>query len=440
MSSIQGIRTSRLRNFFAFQRDPLGFMVELLHEGELVSLRTSRTRPTFIVNSPRFIQSILVSQEASFRKGRSSDVLRRTLGDGLLTTEKETHSVQKRYMQPAFYKERIQAYAETVRELTREAADRIRPGQTVALHDELMQLTLAIIAKTMFGADVDELKAELAAAVNDTIERTAKTLFSPLVLPLSYPTPGNRVHRRAIRTLEEMVYAVLDDASRTPEKYRSTLLGMLLDTTDGEGNPLPREEIRDQMMTMLLAGHETTANLLTWVLYSLGREPEVAAELYRELDGLHGTPMSAFEAYRRFTFLPKVVQEALRLYPPAWMILRESEEKVVLHGEAFPAGSTFLISPYAIHRNGEVFEEPLAFRPHRFDGGESAWPRFAYFPFGGGVRGCIGSNFAMMEASLILSGLCRSLHFEPLDDAPAVPEPLVSLRIRGGLRMRAVQR
>ncbi|MCZ8521215.1 MULTISPECIES: cytochrome P450 [Paenibacillus] len=440
MSSIQGIRTSRLRNFFAFQGDPLGFMIGQLHEGELVSLRTSRTRPTFIVNSPRFIQSILVTQDASFRKGRSSDVLRRTIGDGLLTTEGEAHGAQRRYMQPAFYKERIQAYAETVRDLTRAAADRLNPGDIVSLHDELMQLTLTIIAKTMFGAEVDEFKAELASAVNDTIERTAKTLFSPLLLPLSYPTPGNRVHRRAIRTLESMVYEVMDAAARDPERYRLTLLGLLLDTKDEQGVQLSREEIRDQMMTMLLAGHETTANLLTWVFYSLGREPAAASRLYGELDALAGMQATAFETYRKLDYVPKVIQEALRLYPPAWMILRESQEEVAMHGDSFPAGSTFLISPYAIHRNGNVFEEPLAFRPERFDGGEAAWPRFAYFPFGGGSRACIGSNFAMMEAGLILSNLCARLRFEPLDLSPAVPEPLVSLRIRGGLRMRAVQR
>lgn len=440
MKRVVDIETSRIRNFIAFQRDPLGFLTEVLHAGEVISLRGGSKRPTFIVHSPEFIHEILVAQEGAFKKGRSAEVLRRTIGDGLLTTSGERHRQQKQYLQPAFYKERLQAYARTIVEETERLADRIIPGQPFSLSDEMMQLTLTIITRTMFATDTEDRKAELAAAVNDTIERTARTLFSPFPLPLSFPTPGNIVHRRAIRTLESMVCETIANARSEPERYRHTMLGLLLDTRDAEGRELPEAEIRDQMMTMLLAGHETTANLLCWIWYALGENPEVEAGFYEEADALEPAGEQAFDAYRSLSYTNRIIQEALRLYPPAWIILRETDQAVTMLGEAFPAGSSFLISPYAIHRNGNVFEEPEAFRPERFREGAGKWPRFAYFPFGGGSRSCIGAQFALLEAALILAVLGRRFRFRRTDAGPVRPEPLVSLRIRGGLVMTPQRR
>jgi cytochrome P450 len=436
MSRVVSVRSSRIRNFLAFQRTPLQFMVEMLHEGDVVSLRTSSTKPSYVVNSPEFIQEILVTKDQAFRKGRSSDILRRTIGDGLLTSEGEQHRKQRKYMQPSFYKERIQAYAEIVREETQRLGSRLSSGQMLSMHEEMMQLTLNIITRTMFATDVADNKVELAAAVNVTIEQTARTLFSPIVLPISIPTPRHVKHKRAIRTLEEMVITTIRDAKQRPEAYTMTLLGLLLDTQDEQGNSLSESEIRDQMMTMLLAGHETTANLLTWVWVLLDKHPGIYLRFQEEIDAIHKTELSAYEFYRSMEFTQRIIQETLRLYPPAWMILREAQEEVELLGETFPMGSTFLISPYAIHRNGNVFEDPEAFRPERFlDGGPSRWPKFAYFPFGGGSRSCIGSQFAMMEALLIMSELARQFSFHRVTEQPIQPEPLVSLRVKDGVIM-----
>ncbi|WP_240762104.1 cytochrome P450 [Paenibacillus thalictri] len=516
MSRVVGISTSRLHNFIAFQRDPLQFLVDVLGEGDIVSLRTSSFRPTFIVNAPDVIQEILVAKESYFRKGRSSEVLRRTVGDGLLTAEKEQHRAQKKYMAPVFYKERIQNYAQTIAEETEKLAQSLSGGEPLAMHETMMRLTLSIIARSMFATELDERKAELAFAVDDTIRRSAKTLFSPIVLPLAAPTPGNITHRRAIRRLEDMVYDTIRDAKANPGRYADCLVGLLLDTKDEAGRPIPDKEIRDQMMTMLLAGHETTANALVWVWYLLSRHPEAAEKLHREIDALAaaeinahgsgsadgsvggarkgtgvygggagrdgkdgaddssvilrdgeersalggeslggvregagvahggreaeygeaGTGLSPFELYRKLTYTQQVVQETLRLYPPAWIILRESEREVELLGDVFPPNSSFLISPYAIHRSERVFNDPYSFRPERFAGEEAAWPRFAYFPFGGGPRGCIGSQFAMMEAVLIIYGLAKHFRFQAnAASPPAIPEPLVSLRVKGGLTL-----
>jgi cytochrome P450 len=441
MSSIVDSTMSELETLFSFKSDPCGFFVKLLHKGDLVLLNPKSKKPAYVVNSPEFIQEILVNKDSSFRKGRISKVMRRTIGDGLLTSEKNEHHRQRRYVQPAFYKERIEAYARIVVEKTLQLVERIEDGQVVSMDEALMQLTLSVITRTMFATDVEAQKAELANAVNITIEHTARTLMSPFILPMSIPTLGNIKHQRAIRTLEKMVFNVIGEAKRNPERYHMTLLGMMLDTRDEAGTPLPDHEIRDQMMTMLLAGHETTANLLSWVFYLLDREQDALAKLQHEADQTDWTRVSPFEAYRSFQWIPQVMNETLRLYPPAWIINREAEGELELLGENFPADSTFVICPYAIHRNKQVFEDALSFRPERFAGGaEAQWPRFAYFPFGGGGRGCIGSNFAMMEASLILAVLSQSFSFRSLKKKTVKPEPLVSLRIKNGLRMTAHRR
>ncbi|QHW32067.1 cytochrome P450 [Paenibacillus rhizovicinus] len=442
MTRIVDIPSSRVSNFFRFQRDPLGFLVDARPLGDVVSLRTSSFQPTYIINAPDFVQELLVHQEDKLRKGRSAGVLRRTIGDGLLTADRNAHRQQKRYLTPVFYKERINRYAEVVIEETQRLADSLTDGVPVPMHDVMMQLTLGIIARTMFNTEVARDKAALAEAVDITIRHTASTIFSPLILPFNWPTPGNLAHRRAIRALERMVYGAIAAARGNPEAYADSLLGLLLDTKDEDGLPIADVEIRDQMMTMLLAGHETTANALVWAWHGLERSPGAAAKLRLELDAIRlrgqadGERPSASGFYRELTYAKQVIQETLRLYPPAWAILRESEPGLEMLGDRFPPRSSFLISPYAIHRNSDVFGDAEAFRPDRFEDGVSGWARFAYFPFGGGSRGCIGSQFALMEAVLILGTLAERFDFVSVPgQGDAVPEPLVSLRIKGGRMM-----
>jgi cytochrome P450 len=440
MSQIVEIPTSRVQNFFAFQHDPLGFLVHAVPMGPVVSLKSGAFRPSYIVNDPSFIQEILVTKEASFRKGRAANVLRRTIGDGLLTSEADRHRLQKQVIVPAFYKERIQAYALIVAEETAKLADRFEDGQIAAVHEEMMQLTLAIITRSMFNTDVsEEFKQILAAAVTETIEQSARTIFSPVILPFALPTRGHAKHKRAIQTLESLLYDVIREARRNPKAYELSLAGLLLDTKYADDSPVTDEDVRDQMMTMLLAGHETTANALAWCWYELGRHPEIERHVEKEVGTIRLQEEDAFDTYRKFTYSQQVIQEVLRLYPPAWVILRETHEDVVLQGELFRRNSSFMISPYALHRNADVFEDPYAFRPERFAKG-AGYPRFQYFPFGGGSRGCIGSQFAMMESVLILAGLVQRITFVPDSPKPAVPEPLISLRIQDGLHMRVLRK
>ncbi len=440
MSRVSNIKTSRIRNYIDFNKDVLSFLSRMVKEGEVVSLRTG-FKPSYIVNSPDFIQEILVNKDSFFRKGRTTAVLKWTIGEGLLTSENKEHDRQKKYLQPVFYKERLLGYAQTVVKETNELVNQLRSQTIISLQDETMQLTLSIIAKTMFATELKTTKKKLADAVSDTIEQTASVLFSPFLLPLSFPSKGHRIHKRAIKTLEDMIFNVIEKAKENRELYKNTLLGLLLDTKYESGDPVTDQEIRDQMMTMLLAGHETSANLLNWIFYLLDRNREIEQKFHQEIDQINDIEQSPFDVYRGLEYTQNIIQEALRLYPPAWLIYREANKDVDLLGETFKSGSTFMLSPYAIHRNEEVFPEPNRFIPERFAKGmTNSIPKFSYFPFGGGSRSCIGTKFALMETALILAVLGKNYSFRCLDQAPAIPEPLVSLRIKGGLKMNIIPR
>lgn len=429
------IPTPRWRNFLEFQMRPLDFMQRVVPLGDIVSLRTGVRQASYVVGSPDIVQDILVTHDRSFRKGRSSNILRRTIGEGLLTTEFATHRAQRKLIQPAFYKEKIAHYAQTMQEETLQTVETLGNGDAVNMHDTMMQLTLSIICRTMFGTAVEETKQTLAEAVNETIVQTAKTLYSPIVLPLGVPTRAHRKHRHAIKTLEKMVYAVIGQARQDPARYASTLVHLLMQTTDDQGKGLSEQEIRDQMMTMLLAGHETTANLLTWVWILLDDHRDVQQQFFAEIDALDFSSQTPFEWFRQLPYTMQIIQETLRLYPPAWMILREAHEDVSLRGTTFTKGSAFLICPYAMHRQAQWFDDPLTFRPARFAEGKTTWPKFAYFPFGGGSRSCIGSQFALMEAVIVLAAMSRFVRFERISPAVIQAAPLVSLRVKGQLQM-----
>ncbi|PID20824.1 pyridine nucleotide-disulfide oxidoreductase [Sporosarcina sp. P3] len=437
MVIVQDIATPRLQNYLEFVRDPIAFFTRVQPLGDVISLKTGIS-PTFVVNSPEAIREILIRQDQSFVKGRTTTVLQRTVGEGLLTTEGERHATQKKYIQPAFYKDVLECYAHAIIDETDKLVERLEHEQEVDIHTVMMRLTLSIITRTMFSTDVSAEEKELADAVTTTIEQSVKILFSPVIIPASVPTRTNLKHKEAIQTLEAMIDDVLIAAKEHPEWFEGSLLGMMRAVTDENGNRLPDKEVRDQMMTMLLAGHETTANLLGWLFAEIARHPEVERRLMEELETaqLVGNP---FNWMRELPYIQQIIEEGLRLYPPAWLIYRELEEPVEMFGRSFKKGSTFMICPYAIHRNEEVFRDANSFDPNRFAAGNKYAP-FSYFPFGGGSRSCIGSRFAMLEATLILAVLYKKFVFRNVRLQTPVPEPLISLRIKDGWPMKVEKR
>ncbi|MGZ4135295.1 MAG: cytochrome P450, partial [Tumebacillaceae bacterium] len=256
------------------------------------------------------------------------------------------------------------------------------------------------------------------------------------------PTKGNRMHKNAMDVLNEAVYALIERKKHMPREGKHDLLSLLLETRDENGQPIPDREIRDQILTILIAGHETTANALSWVWYLLSQHPEVQAQFHHELDTVLGDRSPTFADVSNLTYTQLILQETLRLYPPAWMILREAREDVEIEGYTFPKNASMIICAYTVHRNPHYFPDPDAFKPERFASEEiKAIPKYAYFPFGGGSRACIGSNFAMMEATLILATIAQKYRLRLVDNHhPIIPEPLVSLRIKDGLKMQLMLR
>ncbi|ARD47737.1 hypothetical protein SporoP33_05530 [Sporosarcina sp. P33] len=353
MVKVQDIDTSRIQNYLEFVRDPIRFFTRVQPLGDVISLKTGMS-PTFVVNSPEAVREILIRQDQSFIKGRTTTVLQRTVGEGLLTTEGERHNKQKKYVQPAFYKDALESYAYAIVDEAEKAAARLEEKREYDIHNVMMRLTLSIITRTMFSADVSAEEKKLADAVTATIEQSVKILFSPVMIPAAFPTKTNQRHKEAISTLEAMIGDVLTAAKKHPQWFDGTLLGMMMEVTDEEGNVLSDKEVRDQMMTMLLAGHETTANLLGWLFAEIAAHPEVEERLSEELTTaeLAGNP---FHWMSKLPYTQQIIEEGLRLYPPAWLIYRELKEPLEMFGKSFKKGSTFMICPYSIHRNEEVF-------------------------------------------------------------------------------------
>lgn len=429
LSKIVEIEGARLKNFLHFQRDSLGFMTSVLHLGDIVSVRSGKKTPSFILNHPDAIREVLISKEPSFRKGRSSRILRETVGQGILTTEGEKHDRQRQSMLPAFHKQRIQDYAPIVIQQATRTFDEWQEGEERWVHRDFMKLTLTVILETLFGSKMLEDPEKIARAVEETIQYTAKRMYSPIPLPKFIPTRGNLRHTQSMRLLQETAKGFV----RQQEKQDSpTLLRHLL-----EEKGVEEQELIDQILTMLIAGHETTANALSWTWYLLSQHPEVEGKWREELDRVLGNRPVTYDDLPKLTYTQQIWQESLRLYPPAWMILREANEDVEILGERFSRNSIFMISPYSLHRDPRHFHQPEKFMPERFaDEAVKSIPRYAYLPFGAGSRSCIGNQFASMEAILIMVLLAQRYRLELAPGhPPIVAEPSVSLRIKGGLKM-----
>ncbi|WP_134701038.1 cytochrome P450 [Ammoniphilus sp. YIM 78166] len=404
-------------------------MTSVLHLGDIVSVRSSKKTPSYILNHPEAIREVLVSKEQSFRKGRSSRILRETVGQGILTTEGEKHGRQRQSMLPAFHKQRIQEYAPIVIEQATRTFDKWQDGEERWIHRDFMTLTLTVILETLFGSKKMEDPEKIARAVEETIQYTAKRMYSPIPLPKFIPTRGNLRHTQSMRVLQETAKSFVQQQEK---RDSPSLLRHLL-----EEEGVEEQELIDQIITMLIAGHETTANALSWTWYLLSQHPEVEAKWREELHRVLGDRPLTYEDLTNLAYTQQIWQESLRLYPPAWMILREANEDVDILGEHFSRHSIFMICPYSLHRNPQYFYQQEKFMPERFaDQAAKSIPRYAYLPFGAGSRSCIGNQFASMEAMLIMVLLAQRyrLVLAP-SQAPIQAEPSVSLRIKGGLKM-----
>ncbi|WP_394173906.1 cytochrome P450 [Guptibacillus hwajinpoensis] len=428
MKTVEKLSGIRLKNYLDFRKDPLTFLSQTREVAGFVELGAS----SFVVHNPEAIREILVTQASSFQKGASASLLSKTIGRGLLTSEGIEHRRQRKLILPAFHKEMLEQYKRIIVEQTEEFIESWRDQDERCISDEMMKLTLRIIVKIMFGRNVlDSESEELVDAVTHIIDKTASDLFLPFPVPAFIPSSRNKRYTSGKERLEELADLLIEQA---PDGDH--LLNLLLTAKYEDGSSISREEIKSQVLTMLIAGHETTANVLSWMWFELSRSRSLEEDLVVEWQSNHQQNIKSFKQTGPF------LKETLRLYPAAWMLLREATEPVNLSGHEFKKGSSFLISSYIIHRNPAFFKEPNQFDHTRFseERAKEIQP-FAYIPFGAGPRSCIGSQLATMEAQLIISTIGKKYHLEMVaNHHPVEAEPLVSLRIKNGLYMKVHER
>jgi len=408
--------------------------------GPVASWRMPRGRFWF-VDEPALIEQIMLASGYDVVKGRGLRRMRRLLGEGLLTSDEPLHLRQRRLVQPAFHRERVAGYAAAMIGAARDAADRLEDGQTVAVDALMNRLALRIASATLFSADVDDDADAIGHSVTETMELFPASLsaFGELLDHLPWH-PATRRFKAARAALDAVVYRLID-ARRREGRDRGDLLSILLSVRDEDGKPMPVELVRDEALTLLLAGHETTANALAWTWDALARNPQVEDRLHAELDEVLGDRDPVPADYPRLRFTRDVVAESMRLRPPAWILGRRVIRPFRLGEWDVPVGSVLLTSQLVTHVNPRFWREPQAFRPERWSNGETdRLPRFAYFPFGGGNRICIGESFAWTEAVLVLATLARRVRFRGLDPARVPLDPLVTLRPGRPIAMRGEYR
>jgi len=430
-----------LRSLLAFRRDPLSFLARVQRaHGDVAAFRFGPRR-LYLLSHPDLVRDVFVTHHRNFIKSLALQRARVLLGTGLLTSEGDFHLRQRRMAQPAFHRDRVAALAATMAAYAGRAGDGWSAGREMDVVREMNRLTLAIAGDTLFGADVEGEAEEVARALD-----AALGMFDRLTNPFGIlldrlPLPGTIRLRKARAALDATIYGIIERRRASPVD-RGDLLSLLLAARDdeGDGGGMTDEQLRDEALTLFLAGHETTANALAWSWHLLAANPDAEARLHAEVDAVVGDRLPTADDYPRLPYTRAVFAESMRLYPPAWTVGREPLEDFAAGGYRIPAGTVVMMSPWVVHRDPRWWSDPDRFDPGRWTPeAEAALPRFAYFPFGGGPRKCIGEGFAWMEGVIVLATVARRWRLRPAPGAVVTTAPSITLR-PAGMRMRAEAR
>jgi cytochrome P450 len=435
-------RTLPLAGLLAYRRGPLPYFQNLARQYGDISYFKIGPQEAFFLNHPDLIKDVLVTNNQNFMKGLVLQRAKRLLGEGLLTSEGEFHRRQRRLSQPAFHRQRIASYAGVMTEYAMRTSDRWQDGDTLDMSLEMMRLTLAIVGKTLFDADVESESGEVGNAMNVVME-----LFNTLTMPFfellqKLPLPQLRRFDSAREKLDRIIYGLIEERRRSGID-RGDLLSMLLLAQDEEvdGGRMTDQQLRDELLTIFLAGHETTANALTWTWYLLSQHEEVEKKLHAELDEVLRGRSPTFEDVPKLRYTEMVLAESMRLYPPAWAVGRLSTVDCVIGGYNVPSRALVLMSQYVMHRDERFYPDPLVFDPFRWTPeARELRPQFSYFPFGGGPRRCIGEGFAWMEGVLLIAALGQRWRMTLVPHHPVALKPLVTLRPKHGMKMTISRR
>lgn len=419
----------------SFADDQLAFYERTAREhGSVASFQVGR-HEFVLLSDPEHVERVLLEKKDVYVKGEEfQNRLRPILGSALMTSQGEYWQSQRQALNPAFGPEAIERYSTEVTQITERYRDRWTDGEVREMLPEMQSLTVEILARALFNTDIREETDEITSALEAVLTHAARQIRRPVRVPGWVPTPGNRSYQRAVEDIYEIAERILDE--RANDHHENDVLS-LLRASDAD---FSREELRDQIVTLLLAGHETTALGLTYTLHALGTNPETLMTLQDELDEVLDGGAPTMADLPELTYTEQVMKEGLRIYPPSHELVRETAEPDVVDGYRIPEGTNVLVSQWVTHRDPAYFEDPETFRPERWtDEFESQLPGFAYFPFGGGLRRCIGDHFAKMELSLVLATLLQEWAVDPVNDELEL-SPSITNRPAGPIEMELQRR
>jgi len=419
----------RWSRFFELRKSRLPFLERMVQLGDLVQGHVGPNRVCY-VNHPELIREVLMSHTSVLEKGMILQRAKRLFGNGLLTSEGDLHKRQRRLLQPAFQRQRLALYGEVMIDCAERYAKSLGAGEIRSMDHDLSRVTLAIVASTLFHRSVDQYADEISHHLT-TFMRLLPYYSLPLASMLE-KVPGSSLHqgRQAIDAIDAIVRRLVDER-RSLTTSHDDLLSMMIRAQDTDGGGMSDQQLRDECLTLLLAGHETTCNALLWTLYCLARNPDVEARVQAELDQVLAGRAPMASDLPQLLLLERVFAESMRLYPPVWIIARRAIAAFSLAGQTIERGTLVAMSQWGVHHDPRWYPAPYHFDPERFnEAGKAARPRFAYFPFSGGARGCIGEGFAWMEGVAVLACLVRRWKFRLATDETVEPEPLMTLRPR----------
>lgn len=432
-----GPAASALQEMGKFGNDPLAYFEHLAGEyGDYVRMKMIRGEGALLVD-PNAIEEVLVRKKKHFIKGRATRALGELLGKGLLVSEGDFWRRQRRLAQPAFHKDRIAQYADRMVALAGAMVDRWQAGQVMDVHDEMVKVTLAIVADALFSADVSRHAGTVGRSLEATLAHFQWWSRYAFLVPMWLPVGPNRRFYRAKRDLDQIVNGLIAERMAKPEAERGgDLLGMLIGARDEDGSAMSARQVRDEVMTLMLAGHETTANTLTWTALLLSENPQVREKLEDELRRVLGGRPPTLADLPNLPYNEAVIKESMRVYPPVWVLGYEATDDVPIGPYTIKKGTAVFMSQWISHHDARWFPDPQAFKPERWaDPAMKQLPTYAYYPFGGGERMCIGKAFALMEAQLLLATIAQRYRLDVAPDQAIKLDPSVTLRPMQGLKV-----